>query len=78
MAITADLYLAMGGMPRQAPSQATDRLLFDRVRRHTAAIVRNPAMVVENSTRRLRAYGVVGTARWYLDRGTGGRDEDPR
>ena len=76
MAITAELYSAIGGMPRQ--SQATDRLLFDRVRRHTAAIKRSRAMVVENSTRRLRAYGVVGTALWYLERGTRGHDENPR
>jgi glycosyltransferase involved in cell wall biosynthesis len=76
MGLTAGLYLAMGGMPRQAG--ATDRLLFDRVRRHTAAISRCRGMVVENSTRRLRAYGVVGTALWYLDRGSGGRDADPR
>jgi glycosyltransferase involved in cell wall biosynthesis len=77
MAITADLYLAMGGMPRDE-SVATDRILFDRVRRHTAAVRRCRPMLVENSTRRLRAYGVVGTALWYLDRGSGGRDEDPR
>jgi glycosyltransferase involved in cell wall biosynthesis len=76
MAIAADLYLAMGGMPRQA--WPTDRILFDRVRRHTAAIARSRRMVVENSTRRIRAYGLVGTALWYLDRGSGGREEDPR
>jgi glycosyltransferase involved in cell wall biosynthesis len=76
MAITAALYLAAGGMPRQAAP--TDRIMFDRVRRHTAAIVRSRAMVVENSTRRLRAYGVVGTALWYLNRGSRGLDEDPR
>jgi glycosyltransferase involved in cell wall biosynthesis len=76
MAITADLYAAIGGMPRQA--WPTDRILFDRVRRHTAAIRRCRSMVVENSTRRLKAYGVVGTALWYLDRGSRGRSEDPR
>ncbi|MEW2633693.1 glycosyltransferase family A protein [Streptomyces sp. NPDC048389] len=76
MAITADLYLACGGMPRR-PSP-TDRLFLNRVRRQTDRIVRCPAMVVENSTRRLRAYGIRGTARWYLDQGSGGRGDDPR
>lgn len=76
MAITADLYLACGGMPRR-PSP-TDRLFLNRVRRQTDRIVRCPAMVVENSTRRLRAYGIRGTARWYLDQGSDGRGDDPR
>ncbi|WP_236244637.1 glycosyltransferase [Streptomyces sp. CC210A] len=76
MAVTAALYEAVGGMPRR-PSP-TDRLFLNRVRRHTTAIVRVPGMVVENSTRRLRAYGVLGTARWYLDKGPGRQGEDPR
>ncbi|GAA0663562.1 glycosyltransferase [Kitasatospora atroaurantiaca] len=76
MAITADLYLAVGGMPRR-PSP-TDRTFINRVRRHTTAIVHCRDMVVQNSTRRIRAYGVLGTARWYLDRGSGGRGVDPR
>lgn len=76
MAITAELYLAVGGMPRQpAP---TDQLFRNRVRRHTAAISYSRAMVVENSTRRLRSYGVLGTARWYLNLGSGGLTPDPR
>ncbi|MCS0637446.1 glycosyltransferase family 2 protein [Streptomyces sp. LP05-1] len=76
MAVTARLYEAVGGMPRR-PSP-TDRLFLNRVRRHTTAIVHARAMVVENSTRRLRAYGLLGTARWYLDRGSGHQGEDPR
>jgi glycosyltransferase involved in cell wall biosynthesis len=76
MAITADLYQACGGMPRR-PSP-TDRTFLNRVRRTTAAIGHHRDMVVENSTRRLRAYGLVGTARWYLDRGSGLRTADPR
>ena len=76
MAVTAELYLAVGGMPRQpAP---TDQLFRNRVRRHTAAIAYSPAMVVENSIRRLRSYGVLGTARWYLNLGSGGLTPDPR
>ncbi|GIJ68230.1 glycosyltransferase family A protein [Virgisporangium ochraceum] len=76
MAITAALYEACGGMPRR-PSP-TDRAFLNRVRRTTAVITRCKAMVVENSTRRLRAYGLRGAARWYLDRGSGGLTPDPR
>ncbi|MFF9765314.1 glycosyltransferase family 2 protein [Streptomyces sp. NPDC053086] len=76
MGITAALYETVGGMPRR-PSP-TDRLFLNRVRRHTTAIVHARDMIVENSTRRLRAYGLVGTARWYLDKGAGRHGEDPR
>lgn len=76
MAITATLYAACGGMPRR-PSP-TDRAFLNRVRRSTSAIRHSRTMVVENSTRRLAAYGIVGTARWYLDRGSAGRTADPR
>ncbi|MGW7098580.1 glycosyltransferase family 2 protein [Streptomyces sp. NPDC054838] len=77
MAVTAELYLAVGGMPRR-PSP-TDRLFLNAVRRHTDRITHCRAMVVENSTRRLRAYGLRGTARWYLDLGSGTHGtDDPR
>ncbi|MET8152329.1 glycosyltransferase family 2 protein [Actinoplanes sp. NPDC049668] len=76
MAITARLYLACGGMPRR-PSP-TDRAFLNRVRASTPAIRHSRAMVVENSTRRLAAYGVVGTAKWYLDGGSGALTADPR
>jgi glycosyltransferase involved in cell wall biosynthesis len=76
MAITAALYQAVGGMPRR-PSP-TDRAFINRVRRQSAAIVHRRDMVVQNSTRRIRAYGVVGTARWYLERGPGRRSADIR
>ncbi|MFC8717930.1 glycosyltransferase family A protein [Kitasatospora sp. NPDC057198] len=76
MAVTAALYLATEGMPRR-PSP-TDRDFINRVRRHTTAIVHRPDMVVQNSTRRIRAYGLRGTARWYLERGAGARDVDVR
>ncbi|AGZ44583.1 glycosyltransferase family 2 protein [Actinoplanes friuliensis] len=76
MAITAELYQACGGMPRR-PSP-TDRTFLNRVRRSTSAIRHSRTMVVENSTRRLAAYGVVGTAKWYLDRGSGALTTDPR
>ena len=76
MAITAELYEAVGGMPRQA--WQTDRDFLNRVRRHTAAIIQCRAMTVQNSTRRLRAYGLRRTAMWYLGRGSGGLATDPR
>ncbi|MCO8273065.1 glycosyltransferase family 2 protein [Actinoplanes sp. TRM 88003] len=76
MAITAALYEACGGMPRR-PSP-TDRLFLNRVRRTTPAIVHSRHMVVANSTRRIKAYGVLGTAKWYLDKGSGARTADPR
>lgn len=76
MAITAELYEACGGMPRR-PSP-TDRTFLNRVRRTTAAIRHERSMVVENSTRRLRAYGLIRTAEWYLDRGSGPLTPDPR
>ncbi|MFD7451105.1 glycosyltransferase family A protein [Kitasatospora sp. NPDC059827] len=76
MAITAELYQAVGGMPRR-PSP-TDRAFLNQVRRHTTAVTRSRAMVVQNSTRRIRAYGVLGTARWYLERGPGPRPTDIR
>ncbi|MFG2819521.1 glycosyltransferase family A protein [Kitasatospora sp. NPDC048365] len=76
MAITAELYQAVGGMPRR-PSP-TDRMFINAVRRHTTAIVHRRDMVVQNSTRRIRAYGVLGTARWYLERGAGARGVDVR
>ncbi|WP_245979478.1 glycosyltransferase [Streptomyces diacarni] len=76
MAITAHLYQQVGGAPRR-PSP-TDRLFLNRVRRHTTAITRERRMVVGNSTRRLRAYGLLGTARWYLGKGPGRHGEDPR
>ncbi|MEV0326035.1 glycosyltransferase family A protein [Micromonospora echinospora] len=76
MAITARAYLAAGGMPRR-PSP-TDREFLNRVRRVTDAIVQERTMVVENSTRRLRAYGLLRSAAWYLDRGSGQLSPDPR
>jgi glycosyltransferase involved in cell wall biosynthesis len=76
MAVTAALYEACGGMPRQPPP--TDRLFLNRIRRTTSSITRSRSMVVENSTRRLRAYGVLRTARWYLDQGSGPMTPDPR
>ena len=76
MAITTSLYEEVGGMPRQR--RDTDRDFLNQVRRHTAAIAQCRAMTVENSTRRLRAYGLRRTAQWYLGLGSGGLASDPR
>lgn len=76
MALTADLYERCGGMPRR-PSP-TDRTFLNAMRRHTDRIEQRRGMVSENSLRRFDAYGVLGTARWYLDRGSGRLSEDPR
>lgn len=76
MAIKAALYETVGGMPRQAAQ--TDRDFLNIVRRHTASIRQSRSMTVANSTRRLRAYGLRGTALWYLGRGSGGLAVDPR
>lgn len=76
MAMTTALYERCGGMPRR-PSP-TDRTFLNRMRRVTDRIEQRRDMVSENSTRRIAAYGVVGTARWYLDRGAGALTPDPR
>jgi glycosyltransferase involved in cell wall biosynthesis len=76
VAITSELYLRCGGMPRM-PSP-TDRTFLNRVRAVTSNIVHRRDMVVENSTRRIRAYGVIASARWYLEKGAGSLNPDPR
>jgi glycosyltransferase involved in cell wall biosynthesis len=67
MAVRPEAYLACGGMPRQG--SPTDRLFANRIRHTTSRIRRVPAMRVRTSTRRLRGYGLRGTARWYLFKG---------
>jgi glycosyltransferase involved in cell wall biosynthesis len=76
MAVSARAYLGCGGMPRR-PSP-TDRAFLNAMRSHTPAITHRRDMVVANSTRRLRAYGLRGTAAFYLDKGPGKRSPDPR
>jgi glycosyltransferase involved in cell wall biosynthesis len=74
MGVTAALYERCGGMPRR-PSP-TDRLFMNAVRRAGGRVVRAPRMRALTSARRFGALGVLGTARWYLDRGA--HTEDPR
>jgi GT2 family glycosyltransferase len=68
-AITADVYVRCGGALR-VPLEAEDEdvALLNRARQHTAAVVRAEEVVVENSLRRLRAWGVRRTLYWYWDR----------
>lgn len=74
MAVTADLYVRSGGMPRR-PSP-TDRTFMNRVRAVGGIVRRHRSMRAATSLRRFDALGVVGTAHWYLDRGA--HTEDPR
>ena len=70
MAITAALYELCGGFPRTAiEDEHEDRALVNRVRRVETRYGLERRMVVHGSVRRLRAYGLVGTLRWYADHG---------
>ncbi|MEV0730188.1 glycosyltransferase family 2 protein [Polymorphospora sp. NPDC050346] len=69
LALTADLYVRCGGIPRITLRDGADDLdLLNRARRHTDRIVRAEHLVVENSLRRLRAWGPRRTLLWYWDR----------
>jgi hypothetical protein len=69
IAITADLYVRCGGAVRR-PLQAgpEDVALLNRAREHSDRVVRDESMVVQNSLRRLRAWGVRRTLLWRWDR----------
>jgi len=69
LAITAGLYLRCGGTPRE-PLQvgSEDVTLLNRAREHSDRVVRAESMVVQNSLRRLRAWGVRRTLLWHWDR----------
>ena len=69
LVITADLYLRCGGTPRE-PLQAgsEDVTLLNRAREHSDRVVRDESLVVQNSLRRLRAWGVRRTLLWNWDR----------
>lgn len=66
--ITAELYLAAGGFPRTAIEDLhEDRALVNAVRRITRDYARRRDVVVHGSSRRVRAWGLVNTLRWYKD-----------
>ncbi len=70
LAISAELYLQSGGFPRSALEEVNeDRILSEAVRTLTANAALRDDLVVYNSVRRMQAYGVVNTLRWYRNRG---------
>lgn len=70
LAIRAETYVAAGGFPRSRMEEVhEDRALMNRTRRVTSRIGVNRRAVIATSIRRLRAYGLVGILRWYLDHG---------
>lgn len=70
LAISATLYQRSGGFPRSSIEQLNeDRVLSEKVRTLTTRAARRPDIIVRNSVRRVHAYGVLNTLRWYRNRG---------
>lgn len=70
LAISASLYERSGGFPRTALEELNeDRVLSEKVRTLTIRAARRDNIIVRNSARRVRAYGVINTLRWYRNRG---------
>jgi glycosyltransferase involved in cell wall biosynthesis len=70
LAVRSTKYLESGGFPRLAIEELpipNDRALVNRVRTVSSRVRYVPDMVVYNSARRLRAYGLRRTLRWYAD-----------
>jgi len=68
LAITASLYLRCGGFPRTRIDEAhEDRALVNSARLVTSRIARRRDMLVLNSLRRLRRWGLRRTLLWYWD-----------
>jgi glycosyltransferase involved in cell wall biosynthesis len=66
--ITAELYLAAGGFPRtRIEDLHEDRALVNAVRRITPEYARRSDVVVQGSSRRVRAWGLRNTLLWYKD-----------
>ena len=79
LGVRAEAYVASGGFPRSRIEEVhEDRALMNRMRRVTARIGTERQAIVATSIRRLRAYGLVGILRWYLDHGGGHRTVDVR
>lgn len=69
LALTADLYQRCGGALRvELAERSEDVALLNRARQHSRNIVRAEDLVVQNSLRRLRAWGPRRTLLWYWDR----------
>jgi len=68
LAIIADLYVTCGGFPRTAIEEThEDRALVNAARLITPNIARRKDMIVLNSLRRLRRWGLRRTLLWYWD-----------
>lgn len=68
MAFTAAVYEASGGFPRTSIEELhEDRALVNAARLVTDRVGRRRDVVVANSTRRLRAWGLRDTLLWYYD-----------
>jgi glycosyltransferase involved in cell wall biosynthesis len=68
LAITSDLYQRCGGFPRTAIEKThEDRALVNAARLVTPNIVYRNDMLVLNSLRRLRRWGLRRTLLWYWD-----------
>lgn len=77
--ITAELYLAAGGFPRTAIEELhEDRALVNAVRRITDRYARRRDVVVAGSSRRVQAWGLLNTLRWYKDHAYRGETVDIR
>lgn len=79
LGVSAAAYVAAGGFPRTAIEDVhEDRELVNRVRRVSERVEYVPSLLVRASIRRLRAYGLANTLRWYLDHGYRPREVDVR
>ena len=69
LAISATLYELSGGFPRSSLEELNeDRALSETVRTLTSRAAKRHDIVVRNSARRVRAYGILNTLRWYRNR----------
>jgi glycosyltransferase involved in cell wall biosynthesis len=70
LAVSAALYQRSGGFPRTALEDLNeDRALSEKIRTMTSKAAWRDNIVVRNSVRRVRAFGVLNTLRWYRNRG---------
>ncbi len=68
LAITANLYLRCGGFPRSSIEEMHEDLaLVNAARLITPNIAQRSDMLVLNSLRRLRRWGLLHTVLWYWD-----------
>lgn len=68
LGVSAEIYEAAGGFPRTAIEDVhEDRELVNRVRRLSSRVEYHRELGVRASVRRLRAYGLLGTLKWYLN-----------